>query len=47
MVVTAILSDIHSNIEALTAVLKDVEEHKADEIVCHTIPPRMFGIGRW
>lgn len=34
MVVTAIVSDIHSNIEALTAVLKDIEEHKADEIVC-------------
>ena len=31
---TAIVSDIHSNIEALKAVLKDIEEHKADRIVC-------------
>jgi predicted phosphodiesterase len=30
----AIVSDIHSNIEALTAVLKDIEEQKAEEIVC-------------
>ncbi len=34
MPVTAIVSDIHSNLAALTAVLKDIEEHKADEIVC-------------
>jgi len=32
--VTAIVSDIHSNLAALSAVLKDLEEHKADEIVC-------------
>jgi diadenosine tetraphosphatase ApaH/serine/threonine PP2A family protein phosphatase len=32
--VTAIVSDIHSNLAALTAVIKDIEEHKADEIVC-------------
>lgn len=34
MPVTAIVSDIHSNLAALTAVLKDVEEHKADRVVC-------------
>ncbi|MGE0713563.1 MAG: metallophosphoesterase [Planctomycetota bacterium] len=34
MPVTAILSDIHSNLAALTAVLKDVEQHKADRVVC-------------
>ncbi|MHC4873473.1 MAG: metallophosphoesterase family protein [Planctomycetota bacterium] len=30
----AIISDIHSNIPALTAVLKDIEQHKPDYIVC-------------
>ncbi|NPV44462.1 MAG: metallophosphoesterase family protein [Firmicutes bacterium] len=30
----AILGDIHSNIYALEAVLKDVEKHKPDEIIC-------------
>jgi hypothetical protein len=30
----AIISDIHSNLEALTAVLKDIEAQGADEIVC-------------
>lgn len=34
MPVTAIVSDIHSNLAALSAVLRDVEEHKADRIVC-------------
>jgi diadenosine tetraphosphatase ApaH/serine/threonine PP2A family protein phosphatase len=31
---TAILSDVHSNLEALQAVLEDVEEQGCDEIVC-------------
>ena len=31
---TAIISDIHGNIEALTVVLKDIYEHKVDRIVC-------------
>lgn len=31
---TAILSDIHANIEALTAVLADVDTHKPDRIGC-------------
>jgi diadenosine tetraphosphatase ApaH/serine/threonine PP2A family protein phosphatase len=30
----AIVSDLHSNIEALTAVLADIEAHKADHIFC-------------
>src|SRR5437660_10094991 len=30
----AIISDIHSNLEALTAVLDDAEAHDVDEIVC-------------
>jgi diadenosine tetraphosphatase ApaH/serine/threonine PP2A family protein phosphatase len=30
----AIISDIHSNLEALKSVLKDIEEQGADEIVC-------------
>jgi len=30
----AIISDIHGNIEALNAVLKDIKKHGADEIVC-------------
>ncbi len=30
----AIISDIHSNVPALTAVLKDIEQHKPDYIVC-------------
>jgi len=32
--VTAIVSDIHSNLAALSAVLEDIAAHKADEIVC-------------
>ena len=31
---TAIVSDIHSNIEALEAVLDDIHEHECEEIVC-------------
>lgn len=31
---TAIVSDIHSNVEALTSVLKDIESMGADRIVC-------------
>jgi predicted phosphodiesterase len=34
MPLIAVISDLHSNIEALTAVFKDIEEHKADEVVC-------------
>ncbi len=30
----AVISDIHGNLEALTAVLKDIEQQGADEIVC-------------
>ena len=30
----AIISDIHSNLEALTATLKDIEKRKADKIIC-------------
>jgi len=30
----AILSDIHGNLEALTAVMKDIEEQNVDEIFC-------------
>ncbi len=30
----AILSDIHSNLEALTQVLKDIDAHDVDEVVC-------------
>jgi diadenosine tetraphosphatase ApaH/serine/threonine PP2A family protein phosphatase len=30
----AIISDMHSNIEALNAVLEDIERHKVDRIVC-------------
>jgi len=32
--VKAIISDIHSNLEALQAVLKDIEKQKVDEIYC-------------
>jgi predicted phosphodiesterase len=32
--VKAIISDIHSNLEALQAVLKDIEKQKPDEIYC-------------
>jgi diadenosine tetraphosphatase ApaH/serine/threonine PP2A family protein phosphatase len=32
--VEAILSDIHSNLEALQAVLEDVEQHSVDRIIC-------------
>jgi predicted phosphodiesterase len=32
--VKAIISDIHSNFEALQAVLADIERHKVDEIYC-------------
>jgi predicted phosphodiesterase len=32
--VKAIISDIHSNFEALQAALKDIEKHKVDEIYC-------------
>jgi predicted phosphodiesterase len=31
---TAIVSDVHSNIEALEAVLDDIHEHECEEIVC-------------
>ena len=31
---TAIISDVHSNIEALEAVLDDVHEHECEEILC-------------
>jgi predicted phosphodiesterase len=31
---TAIISDVHSNIEALEAVLDDIHEHECEEIVC-------------
>jgi len=31
---TAIVSDIHSNIEALEAVLDDIHEHECEEIIC-------------
>jgi len=30
----AILSDIHANLEALTAVLRDVDAHAADQVIC-------------
>ena len=30
----AVLSDIHSNVEALEAVLGDIEQQKVDEIYC-------------
>ncbi|GMV83001.1 MAG: phosphoesterase [Planctomycetota bacterium] len=30
----AVISDIHGNIEAFVAVLKDIEQQKVDEIVC-------------
>ena len=30
----AIVSDIHSNLEALTAVLDNISNHKVDEIIC-------------
>jgi len=32
--VKAIISDIHSNLEALQAVLADIERHKVDEVYC-------------
>src|SRR5512132_3808125 len=32
--VRAIISDIHSNLEALQAVLQDIEKHKVTEIYC-------------
>lgn len=31
---TALISDIHANLEALTAVLEDIEKKKPDRIVC-------------
>ena len=31
---TAIVSDIHGNLEALQAVLKDIESHSCDRVVC-------------
>jgi predicted phosphodiesterase len=31
---TAIVSDVHSNIEAMEAVLDDIHEHECEEIVC-------------
>ena len=31
---TAIVSDIHGNLEALQAVLKDIESQRCDRIVC-------------
>src|SRR5678816_3091412 len=31
---TAIVSDIHSNIEALEAVLDDIHENECEEIIC-------------
>lgn len=34
MTKTAILSDIHGNLEALTAVLDDIEQRKVDRIFC-------------
>lgn len=34
MMRTAIISDIHGNLEALTAVLNDIYEKKVDKIVC-------------
>jgi len=34
LTLTAIVSDLHSNLGALRAVLKDIEEMKADRIVC-------------
>lgn len=30
----AVISDIHSNLEALTNVLKDIDRRRADEIIC-------------
>lgn len=30
----AIISDIHGNLEALKATLKDIEERKVDKIIC-------------
>jgi predicted phosphodiesterase len=33
-VLTAICSDIHSNLAALSSVLADAEEHKVDRVVC-------------
>ena len=30
----AIISDIHGNLEALKATLKDIEKRKVDEIIC-------------
>jgi len=34
MALRAVISDIHGNLEALTAVLKDIQDQGADEIVC-------------
>ena len=34
MTLRAVISDVHSNIEALTAVLQDIKEQGAQEIVC-------------
>ena len=31
---TAIISDVHSNIEALDAVLDDIHENECEEIIC-------------
>src|SRR5215472_15778896 len=30
----AIISDIHSNLEALQAVFQDIDKHKVDEVYC-------------
>ena len=30
----AIISDIHGNLEALKATLKDIEKRKVDKIIC-------------
>ncbi len=34
MKLTAIISDVHSNLEALQAVLDDIYEHECEEIIC-------------
>ena len=31
---TAIISDVHGNLEALTTVLADIDNRKADRIIC-------------
>ena len=30
----AVISDIHSNLEALVAVLSDIDEHGVEEVIC-------------